>query len=255
MPLMGQGFKAHCRDMGVAARSQCVRWVGLGVVLGVGLLAACGAVASTTTASPTSAVCGPSSARTLASDRTTRVYAVEESVPFVPGSSVRVRNVYGCSAGGAKSYLLGTADACQFQFVCVDHVRLEGPLVAYALMGCGVDTGWTTVDVRRLTDGKLLRVHGATTTAVFCQDVGSLVLKPDGAVAWIATGSWWVTHCYRPGVCAPAPGFGIRQVATLDKRGFKVLDSGRAIAPRSLTLRGSTISWRHGNAIRTATLH
>ncbi len=72
--------------------------------------------------------------------------------------------------------------------------------------------------------------------------MGSLVLKPDGAIAWIGT----ARSIFRPRF--------VRQVARFDKRGFKVLDSGRSVAVGSLKLRGSEISWRDGLAIGTATL-
>jgi hypothetical protein len=127
----------------------------------------------------------------------------------------------------------------------VGLVRLTDRIAAYTLESCLTDSGWTTVNVRRLTDGKFLRVHQATTKAVVVmgdETVGSLVLKADGAAAWIAT-----SHSIGP------PTF-VRHLARLDNRGFKVLDSGRAPAARSLKLRGSTISWRHGNTIRTARL-
>jgi hypothetical protein len=203
----------------------------LGVVVAVGMLAVCGSVASTSWASGPRVVCGPSSARALASDRTARVY-------------VSAGDVYGCAAGGSKSYLLGSANMCGFQRQDVQIVRVAGPLAAYARELCGTDFGSTTVIVRRLTDGRVLQVHDATTTIGVegFQDVGSLVLTADGAVAWIATAD------------SIGPPTFVRQLARLDRRGFRVLDSGPAVVVRSLTLRGSTISWRHGTEIRTARL-
>jgi hypothetical protein len=215
----------------VTARASFVCRVGLGLVFAAGLCAG-GSVVSHTWAAGTPSVCGPSSARALASDRTARVY-------------VWSGNVYGCAAGSDRSYLLGSTNICAFMHNRVGLVRVTDGIAAYTLETCLTDSGWTTVNVRRLTDGKFLRVHQATTTAVVVmgeESVGSLVLKADGAAAWIATADSIGPHTF------------VRQLAWLDNRGFNVLDSGRALAARSLKLRGSTISWRHGNTVRTARL-
>ena len=215
------------------ARSHWMRRVALGVLVGFGLLAACGWVVSTTGARARRAVCGPSMARTLAGDRSGRVY-------------VSADTVYGCAAGSTRSYLFGSAGACSLsQRNSVGLARVVGRLAAYSHEFCGIDFGVTVVKVRRLTDGKFVRVRSVTTRGGVegFQSVGSLVLKRDGAVAWIATGR------------SIGPPTFVRQLARLDRRGFSVLDSGRALAVRSLTLRRSTISWRHGKTIRTAKLH
>ncbi len=196
------------------------------------------AVSSTTWASGTGPVCGPLSAPTEAGDLVARVY-------------VSAGDVYGCVAGAAsRSYLRGRRGSClapnaQAQEGAVGPVRLAGRVVAFASAVCGVDSGQTTVIVRRLTDGRFLHSRDATTRIGVegHQDVGSLVVKDDGAVAWIATAE-----------SIGAPRF-VRQLARLDKRGFRVLDSGPAVAVRSLTLRGSMISWHRGNGMRTADLH
>ncbi len=62
-------------------------------------------------------------------------------------------NTYGCSAGGARSYLLGGADTCVNG---VELVRVAGPFAAYARAFCGYDVVGVTVAVRRLSDGKFV---------------------------------------------------------------------------------------------------
>lgn len=151
-----------------------------GVVVGVALLAACGwfTFASTTWANETSPVCGPSSTRTLASDRSARVYA-------------SAGNVYGCAAGGSRSYLLGSRSNCglapgpgyvALQYQKVGPLRVAGHVAAYELDTCLSDCYWAGMNIRRLADGKLLRVHdlGGGCLGSYT-DVGWLVLKADGA--------------------------------------------------------------------------
>jgi hypothetical protein len=176
------------------------------------------------------AVCGPQSARTLARDAVARVYT-------------SAGNVYGCAARTKRSYRLGTTGA-SIAAARVEAIRVAGRTAAYGVRTSGVDTGHTTVNVRRLTTGALLAQRSATTTIGVegSQSIDSLVLKADGAVAWIAT-----AHSIGP------PTF-VREVQKLDGRGFAVLDSGPDVAAASLTLRGSALSWKHRTTLRTATL-
>ena len=124
-------------------------------------------------------------------------------------------------------------------------MTVAGELAAYGLERCGVDAGFSNVVVRRLTDGAQLRSLPATTKPLGPESyhsVGSLVLKSDGAVAWIGVGS----SILRRGSYA--------EVHRADRRGQALLDSGAAIDPRSLKLNGSTLSWRHANLTRGSSL-
>jgi len=126
----------------------------------------------------------------------------------------------------------------------VAPVTVAGRLAAYGLEQCGIDTGFTEVVVRRLSDGRVPHDVNATSPAgpESYQTVDSLVLKPDGAVAWIGTGSSIGTHAV------------LTEVRRVDRRGEALLDSGAAVRSRSLRLRGSLLSWTHGRTSRTATL-
>jgi hypothetical protein len=176
------------------------------------------------------AACGPDSARTIAGDAVARVYA--------SGGSA-----YGGVTGGTRSYRLGRTDH-SIGAARIEAVRVSGRIAAYGLRTSGVDTGYATVNVRRLTTGTLLTQRPATTRVGVegFQSIDSLVLKADGAVAWIAT-------AHSIGL----PTF-IRQLQRLDDRGFRVLDFGPNVAAVSLALHGSTLSWKHRTAVRTATL-
>jgi hypothetical protein len=122
---------------------------------------------------------------------------------------------------------------------------VAGDLAAFGREECGVDTGSAEVVVKRLTDGKRLLIAAATTSpgVESFQSVASVVLKRDGAVAWIGTGSSIVRHAHKV------------EVYKADSHGsVRLLDSGLSVAPSSLRLHGSTLSWKHGGSTRTASL-
>jgi hypothetical protein len=153
--------------------------------------------------------------------------------------------VYGCSLPARRSFRLGTRVI--FSHSHLDHVAVAGRMVAYGLTAFGVDTGRTNVLVRRLSDGRLLASFSATDLGFVesFSTVGSIVVKSDGAVAWIGHTSSIVgrgrgTEVFEATVSASSP---------------TRLDSGNAIDPASLRLDGSTLTWRHGGAARHATLH
>jgi hypothetical protein len=127
----------------------------------------------------------------------------------------------------------------------VAPVTLAGTLVAYGSVRCGVDTGSSQVVVRRLSDGQVMTRLPATTQPLgpeSYQQVIDLVLKADGAVAWIATANSIVRH-----------GRDI-EVHKNDPGGSRLLDAGGAIGATSLVLSGSQLTWKHGAAVRRATL-
>jgi hypothetical protein len=197
-------------------------------------LAACGSSAgqrsSVSQHGPTVA-CGPASAHTVAAGRLARVYSVGATV-------------YGCSNPAGKSYRLGQTKNC-IRTSLVGPVKVAGKLAAYGLESCGVDTGSTQVVVRRLSDGEQLLSDPAITSALLpesYQSVASLVLRGDGAVAWIAAAQSIVRH---------SKGVEVHKAAKATRG---LLDYGPAIDPRSLTLRGSTLTWKHGQLTRSARL-
>jgi hypothetical protein len=205
------------------------------------VLASCGSSAArsssssvqTVTSVPAAAHCGPGSARTLASSRLARVYQLNGSV-------------YGCADPAGKAYRLGTASTC-IGSPRVDHVAVSGKLAAYGRELCGVDTGRTELVVRRLTDGKPLLSEPAITGVLGVESyeaIGSLALRSDGSVAWIATGHSIVGN-----------GSPRTEVHSADQGGQKLLDSGATIVLGSLQLHGSTLTWKHGGSTRTAPLH
>ncbi len=180
---------------------------------------------------PAAGPCGPASARTLATDAAARIYE-------------QAGSVYGCSSAG-RTFRLGSSRACNTSSR-IGPAALSGRMAAYGALRCGVDTGFSQVVVRRLTDGRVMHTAGATSGPIgpeSFESVASLVVKADGGAAWIATARSIVRH-----------GQAV-EVHALDRLGARRLDSGGGIASGSLRLRGSTLTWIHYSRRRSATLY
>jgi hypothetical protein len=173
--------------------------------------------------------CAPPGARIIRTDSRAQLYALRQVV-------------YGCDDQTHRSTALGNATAC-IAAARVDRTALAGSIVAYGVDRCGVDAGYTTVVVRRLSDGKRLHSYaavGGPGLVESYQSIGSIVVKRGTAVAWVGAersiigrGSWVEVDGVQHG-----------------KR--TLLDSGTGIIGSSLRLRGSMLSWRHASATRTA---
>lgn len=175
--------------------------------------------------------CGPPAAKTLATDSLARVYSTNGSV-------------YGCADSAARSYLLA-ADQSRPGQAHIGRLALAGVDVAFGESTSGVDTLSAEVIVRRLDDGRTLHDVSATTgplPAEGFQSVQAIVVKPDGAVAWIAEGGSIVSHA------------NTEEVDRIDRRGEATLEANAGFDFRELRLQGSRLSWRHENVVRTATL-
>lgn len=193
-------------------------------------LTACGTTTHRQT-HPRAADCGPTAGRTLAASTLARVYALRA-------------NVYGCALGAHHSRLLGAAGHSVRQDR-VGPTAVAGRDAGYGLTSFGVDTVTAEVIVRNLGSGRQLHVLPATTRVQpeSFQTVDGVVVRADGAVAWISS----VTSVFSHG----AP---LVQVQRADSRGHAVLDSAPSIDARSLHLTGSTVSWKDGSRTHTATL-
>jgi hypothetical protein len=124
-------------------------------------------------------------------------------------------------------------------------VAAAGGVLAYSTQRCGVDTGSTVVTVRRLRDGAVLSSDPAITRAVAVesfQSVSALVLRSDGAVAWISELGSVIAHRH------------LAEVHRRDGHGFALIDSGPGGSLAGLRLTGSTLSWTHAGAKRSASL-
>lgn len=207
------------------------------VLLAVPVLGGCGSsVAASASPDPTPspavpARCGPAGAPTLAANPVARVYVARGVA-------------YGCALRTGKSYRFGGRAACLVA-PRVDPVVLAGSFAAYGLTTCGTDTAHSQVLVRNLAGGKLwvsdYAISGGVPPESF-EGVKRIVIKDDGAVAWLAgVGSIGLTRDQF-------------EVVRVDRRGEALLDSGTRISSPSLRLRGSTVTWRDGGRTRSATL-
>jgi hypothetical protein len=205
------------------------RIAGLAVVAGgVGL----GALSSAPVLAARSASCHPASATVLASGRLARVFSLHGSV-------------YGCAERSGRRTLLGSSNTCLRRSLAGPAAAVSGPLAAYSLEMCGVDTGYTSVVVRNLATGAQLYDAPASTVGVGPEaytTVNSIVLASDGACAWIASSSSLGTHRTS------------RELDRASARAHVRLDSGGAIVADSLRLHGSRLTWRHGTVPRSAKL-
>ena len=209
------------------------------------LLAAC--LASTQYAAgatrSTRSSCAPAGSRVLAADAHVLVYSKVEVVGRYHEKGTRI---HGC-AYGHRSYLLGTLPTCQGAGPCggPEHEVLAGPLVAYEESGGGTVTRIYRVVVRNLRTGQTIRdapTGNLGTPSKSFVGVGpttSIVVKNDGAVAWIVEAGFPTTY----------------QVHAVDKNGSRLVASGSDIDPSSLALAAETIYWTAGSTAMSAPLN
>jgi hypothetical protein len=217
-----------------AAAGHMLRRVKLraGMIALPAVLIACGS-SMASGVSPAHLRCGPAGARTISSSGQARAYSCHG-------------DVYGCSLPHGRSFRLGST-ARSLHESRVQPVVIAGADAAYGLASFGVDTVSATVIVRRLTDGRRLVDFAATRSGLVegVQSVRSLALNSNGAVAWIGVAHSIVAHREVIEVHAVASGSGSAD---------RVLDSGPQVAPTSLRIHGSMLTWRHGATTRHATL-
>lgn len=175
------------------------------------------------------------------------VYQAEEVPHIGPYNN---RGVYSCVYDNGRSYHLGTAEVCGGGGPCfgVTPEALVGAIVAYEkhyVASHEPEDKWLVV-VRNLRTGRILRrvptgtpLHPGSTGV---GPVKTLVLKPDGSVAWIAYD--YERSLYPTATSeAEVPYY---DVYAADKSGTRLLASGFDVSPSSLALAGSTLYWTQG---------
>lgn len=143
--------------------------------------------------------------------------------------------IFGCAIG-RRSYRLGTPPSYSSSGGGgTEQEHLAGTVVAYeqALVNAAREpseagTAVHLVVVRNLLTGRLLHKvpTGPSTDLSGSGPVDVMVLKRDGAVAWLTGGA-----AER------------EELHVLDKSGLRVVAYGPGIGVRSLRIRGSTLSW------------
>jgi hypothetical protein len=161
--------------------------------------------------------------------------------------------IMGCMYGSQRFYALGPVPfASSSGSGGVFDEILAGTIAAYEYNESAGGNGTEEVNnslviVRDLSTGKVL--HRVPTgiasrpdnpASVGTGSVSGLVVKSDGAVAWISpTGEM----------------FGFREVHALDRTGNRVLASGSGIDRSSLALAGSRLYWTQNGVPASAVLH
>lgn len=148
-------------------------------------------------------------------------------------------NDYACLLRVGRAFYLSGSEHYEYELV-----RFAGPYVAYVQ---NVEANDEEIGEIDLQNGHR---HGFEIASpiedTVCLGVGSLVLKGDGALAWIGT-NFLGEDCMSP----PGPEIEVRRH---DRRGFAILDSGQDIVPDSLHLHGEALTWTDQGILRSSTL-
>jgi hypothetical protein len=149
-------------------------------------------------------------------------------------------NDYACLYSNGHPRLLSPSEHYGYPIV-----RFAGPYVAYVPTTRSAREG--NIWVMNLRTGhKHSYVEVQAIENGICGEAVSLVLKSDGAIAWIARN-------YLEG-CPSSPPATV-EVRVHDRHGLRILESAPGIVPSSLRLSGSTVSWMNGASTHTATLY
>lgn len=171
---------------------------------------------------------------------------------------VPIVGIRGCVRSQPRSYKLGepresSGGAAAQSFGGIGHEVLGGTMVAYEEFAGAAnfegltEASWLVI-VRDLRSGRLLhKVATGTRVKARAGFVGvgraaSIVVRSDGAVAWIAE------NYERSGREK------YFEVHAADKKGSRVLAAGTRIDLRSLRLTGSTVSWKQRGRTSSAVL-
>jgi hypothetical protein len=200
-------------------------------------------------ASSAGGICGAAGGKTLAHSGQARVYALKSVA-------------YGCANPNGTSHILGSLRSCMigppppppstaamgsrssFTGGLAGPFAVAGRDAAYGLETCGTDFGVAVADVMNLSTGKVVHSDSAASYGFpeGYQQVTSIVARPDGSDAWIGLATSILSNKTS------------LEVFKHDKAGRQRLDSGGAIASRSLKLHRSRLTWTKGSGVRHATL-
>lgn len=187
---------------------------------------------------------------TIAHSRRARIFSDE-----------RTGDDYACLYRNGHARFLSTTEHWEYH-----RVHFSGRYVAFVAFAEGANAN---VGVMNLKTGRVRRFReyeevapikpppgecpsAVPNCSVVCPQVDSLVLKPDGAVAWIAVNfpaASPSTGASCGGQIAP-----VIEVRRHDRRGLKVIATGAGIVPSSLRLAGSTLSFSDDGRTVTSTL-
>lgn len=175
-------------------------------------------------------------------------------------SDERTGDDYACLYSNGRARYLSTTEHWEYKLV-----RFSGRYVAFVAFA---EAANADVGVMNLSTGRVRRFReyeevapikappdecpsAVPNCSVVCPQVDSLVLKPDGAVAWIAV------NFPAPSPTDPSCGTQIAPVTEVrrhDQRGLDVIATGAGITPSSLRVAGTTLSFTDEGHTVTSTL-
>ncbi len=180
----------------------------------------------------------------LAADARSIIYKFPISAEMVPPY------IFGCAAGAVRSYKLGRViEGSASGSVGTGPFALAGPVVAYGVgeshtSGINFNESSNEIVVRNLANGKIaLKVPNGSPAEpgdVGLGETTAIVVKQDGAVAWINRASGEL---------------GSIQVRSVDVTGNHLLAASPEIEPDSLALAGSILYWTEGSKPFSAALN
>jgi hypothetical protein len=177
-------------------------------------------------------------------------------------TDAKTGNYYACLYKNGHPRLLSTIEHWEYEMP-----RFSGSYVAFVAFA---ESSNAYVGVLNMSTGRIRRFREDQEVApiklepsqcpsavpdcnAVCPQVDSLVLKSDGAVAWIAVN-----------FPAPSPSTGVfcgnetppvTEVRRYDSRGLRLVGKGAGIEPKSLRLHGSILTWMDEGSSVTATLY
>lgn len=184
--------------------------------------------------------CTPRGTKTLARSATGRIFRQLDTDDL----GGHTNHAYGCLLATHKRFFLSEDEEPD---LWVAAAATAGSLAAIAQYNCPVDCGGA-IDIVDLTDARTMRSDDVNP---FCDqptdeppEVSALVMAPSGAYAYTADPKY--------GEATNPPS--VKDVVKNAGGTTNLLDCGTAIAPHSLALADSTLTWSNGGEARTAPL-
>jgi hypothetical protein len=195
--------------------------------------------------------CPREGSHTITADGQAQVFLSAESTGL--SGPYEQRQVFGCTYANGRSYRLGWPPYSDPGGTGgVEQETIAGSMVAYTEstsdgVGSDASSGGTWVYVRNLRNGRLLHrllsgVQLQPHPPGYSKGVGpvrSVVLKSDGAVAWIA-------YDFLRTIAGGSPYRSYFDLYAAEASGERLVAAGTEINPFSLALAGSTLYWTEG---------
>lgn len=183
--------------------------------------------------------CTPGRGHVIAADAQAMVYTIR--------SSEETMEYRGCAYGSSRSYYIGSKSECPGPGGCggTGRLALAGTMLAEEDDYVTETEAKWWITVRNLRNGRVLHSVPTGTSGnpklIGTGFAAAIVVKPDGAVAWITEYPGEVGKEY--------------EVHALDSTGERLLATGTNIDPSALALAGSTLYWTQGGKPYSTTLH